>query len=560
MIAMQEREERFIGQLLINAGVISQQDLERALVEHKRTGEFLATTIVKLRLAKEEDVFKILGEQIGVTYINLKQVEIDPKALEKVPARFALHYKIIPIRFEDNLLEIAISDPLNIQSLDDIRLLLNLEVKPYLAYEEAILDAIRRYYGLGAGAVEGLREKQEDVKEAEVLVEEEESSIINFVNQILTQAIKDRATDIHIEPFEDEISVRYRIDGILHRMPLPQGAKQFQNAIISRIKIMANLNIAEKRLPQDGRILFKYNEQEYDLRVSILPTPEGESIDLRVLSKTMLFSLEDLGLMEKDFEILEKIIRKPNGIIFVTGPTGSGKTTTLYACLQKLNTSDAKIITIEDPIEYRLKGITQIQVNPKIGLTFAHGLRSILRHDPDIILIGEVRDVETAEIAIRASLTGHLVFSTLHTNDAASGITRLLDMGIEPYLIASSVECFIAQRLVRVLCPKCKFKLQADEKVLKTFGEKKSVEIYDAKGCEECKYTKYKGRTAIYEFLLVNSRIQDLILKRSSASRIKEEALKMKMESLKMEGWQKIKLGITTPEEVLRVVSEEELE
>jgi type II secretion system protein E len=556
---MAEREERFIGEVLVASGVLTRDQLDKALVEHKRTGDFLAATIVKLKLATEEEVFSILGEQLGVEFINLKSISIAQEALDKVPARFALHYKIIPLKFKDNMLEIVISDPLNIQILDDIRMLLNVEVEVYLAYEETILDAIRKSYGLGAGTVEGLKERDDFKKEDIVEEEIEDSSIINFVSQILSQAVKDRATDIHIEPFENELVVRYRIDGVLHKMPLPEGAKQFQQAITSRIKIMANLNIAEKRLPQDGRILFKDSGNEYDLRVSTLPTPEGESIDLRLLSKSMLFNLDDLGLLDYDLNIIEKVIKQPNGIIFVTGPTGSGKTTTLYSCLQKLNTDDRKIITVEDPIEYRIKGITQIQVHPKIGLSFAHGLRSILRHDPDVILIGEVRDIETAEIAIRASLTGHLVFSTLHTNDAASGITRLLDMGIESYLVSSSVECFIAQRLIRRLCPKCKFKIKADSEVLKAFGEREETDIYDAKGCEECKYTKYKGRTAIYEFLNVGSEIKEMVLKGSSSAKINRRAVELGMKTLKMEGWEKIKSGITSVDEVLRVVSTEDL-
>ena len=555
---MAEREERFIGEVLVASGVITHDELEKALIEHKRTGDFLAATIVKLKLATEEEVFGLLGQQLGVEFINLHNISIAQNALDKVPARFALHYKIIPLKLKDNLLEIVISDPLNIQILDDIRMLLNVEVKVYLAYEDTILDAIRKSYGLGAGAVEGLRER-DDLKVEEVVEDDiEDSSIINFVNQILSQAIKDRATDIHIEPYEDELAVRYRIDGVLHKMPLPEGAKQFQKAITSRIKIMSNLNIAEKRLPQDGRILFKDSGNEYDLRVSTLPTPEGESIDLRLLSKAMLFNLNDLGLLKENLDIVEKIISQPNGVVFVTGPTGSGKTTTLYSYLQKLNTDDRKIITVEDPIEYRIKGLTQIQVHPKIGLSFAHGLRSILRHDPDVILIGEVRDVETAEIAIRASLTGHLVFSTLHTNDSASGVARLLDMGIEPYLIASSVECFIAQRLIRKLCTKCKFKIKADDKVLKIFNETERVDIYDAKGCEDCKYTKYKGRTAIYEFLILSSEIKEMVLKNSSSSEINRKAVELGMKTLKMEGWEKIKSGVTSIDEVLRVVSAED--
>jgi len=556
---MAEREERFIGEVLVGSNIITRDELDKALIEHKRTGNFLAATIVKLKLATEEEVFSVLGNQLGVEFIDLKSISITQNALDKVPARFALHYKIIPLKFKDNMLEIVISDPLNIQILDDIRMLLNVEVKVYLAYEETILDAIRKSYGLGAGTVEGLRERDDSKKEEKIEDEVEDSSIINFVNQILSQAVKDRATDIHIEPFEDELAVRYRIDGVLHKMPLPEGAKQFQQAVTSRIKIMANLNIAEKRLPQDGRILFKDADNEYDLRVSTLPTPEGESIDLRLLSKAMLFNLDDLGLLKYDLNIIDKVIKQPNGIIFVTGPTGSGKTTTLYSCLQKLNTDDRKIITVEDPIEYRIKGITQIQIHPKIGLSFAHGLRSILRHDPDIILIGEVRDVETAEIAIRASLTGHLVFSTLHTNDAASGITRLLDMGIESYLVASSVECFIAQRLIRRLCSKCKFKIKADSETLRIFNEKENVDIYDAKGCEECKYTKYKGRTAIYEFLNVGSEIKEMVLKGSSSSKINKRAVELGMKTLKMEGWEKIKSGVTSVDEVLRVVSTEDL-
>ena len=557
-----EREERLIGRILVNAGIISEEELEKALAHQKKTGDFLAASVVKLKIAKEEDVFKILAKQLGVEHINLKKTEINPEAVKKVPAKFALHYKLMPFAVEDGVLEIALGDPLNVQVMDDLKMLLNVDVRPYLANEDSIMDAIRNTYGLGAGTVEGLLKQEEAPAEevsASVDVEEEaaDSSIINFVNQILTRAVEERATDIHIEPFEDDITVRYRIDGLLYNTPLPSGIKQFQAAIISRIKVMASLNIAEKRLPQDGRILFKHKKQEYDLRVSILPTPHGESIDLRVLSKNIIYSLKDLGLSDRDSKILEQWITAPNGIIFVTGPTGSGKTTTLYTCLQKLNTPDRKIITIEDPVEYMIKGITQIQVHSKIDLTFGRGLRSILRHDPDVILIGEVRDVETAEIAIRSSLTGHLVFSTLHTNDAASGVTRLLDMGIEAFLIASTINGIIAQRLVRVICNKCKREVPIDKKVLKVFGAKEEdagIKFYQGKGCDECLHTGYKGRTAIYEFLVISDEIRELISSHASARQIKEEAVKSeKMHTLKMDGWEKIKSGITTPEEVLRV-------
>jgi len=392
-----------------------------------------------------------------------------------------------------------------------------------------------------------------------------DASIIKFVNQLFLQAYKDRATDVHIEPYEDEMKVRFRVDGVLYETAIPPSIKHFQSAIISRIKIMANLNIAEKRLPQDGRMRIKVAGDELDLRVSILPTPYGESVDIRLLSTDIRFGLENLGLLKKDLELMTEMIKKPHGIIFVTGPTGSGKTTTLYACLSRINAAEKKIITIEDPIEYQMKGITQIQVLPKIGLTFAQGLRSMLRHDPDIMMVGEVRDFETAEITIRVALTGHLVFSTLHTNDAAGGITRLLDMGIEPYLVASSVECFVAQRLVRLICPKCKRKVKPSKEILKELGVEKvadlsNVTFYEGSGCDECKQTGYKGRTAIYEILVVDNDIRNLIMGRKSADKIKERALEKGMRTLRQDGWEKIKMGLTTPSEVIRVTEVETLE
>jgi type II secretory ATPase GspE/PulE/Tfp pilus assembly ATPase PilB-like protein len=388
----------------------------------------------------------------------------------------------------------------------------------------------------------------------------QDASIIKFVNQMLVQAVKDNATDIHIEPYEDELKVRYRVDGILYDIAIPQDIKYFKSAIVSRIKVMASLDIAEHRLPQDGRVKIKVGGEDMDLRISVLPTQFGESVDIRILSSSMLYSLENLGLLASDLEILEKLIKKPHGIIFVTGPTGSGKTTTLYACLSKLNKKDSKIITIEDPIEYQIKGITQIQVHPRIGLSFAAGLRSMLRHDPDIMMVGEVRDFETAEITIRVALTGHLVFSTLHTNDASGGITRLLDMGIEPFLVASSVECFIAQRLVRLICPGCKVKVMPDKEILREFGIENNIdklEIYEGKGCESCKFTGYKSRTAIYEFLVMNEEVRNLVLHRASSDQIKKKALQSGMHTLRMDGWEKVKKGLTTLNEVIRVTEED---
>ncbi len=500
-------------------------------------------------------------------FIKLKNLKIKPNIFEKIPAKVVCHYKIMPIKFEENTLTIAIEDPLNLMILDDISLFLGFKIAPVCASLSDILEAIKEHYGLGAETIEeiidtGDMEKNLPAQKAGIENIDEmaqDASVVKFVNQMLAQAVKDDATDIHIEPYENELRARYRVDGILYDVAIPQNITYFKSAIVCRIKIMADLDIAERRLPQDGRIKIKVSGQEIDLRVSILPTQFGESIDIRILVSSMLYSLKSLGLSPADIELLEKLIKKPHGIIFVTGPTGSGKTTTLYACLSKINNKDRKIITIEDPIEYQLKGITQIQVHPKIGLDFTAGLRSMLRHDPDIMMVGEVRDFETAEITIRVALTGHLVFSTLHTNDAAGGVTRLLDMGVEPYLVASSVECFIAQRLVRIICPDCKTRVEPNKEILKEFGINNidNGKIYEAKGCKSCKFTGYKGRTAIYEFLIMKDEIREMVLRRSSSGEIKNKALKLGMHTLRMDGLEKIKKGLTTFSEVIRVTKED---
>ncbi|MBI4336023.1 MAG: Flp pilus assembly complex ATPase component TadA, partial [Candidatus Omnitrophica bacterium] len=558
-----------LGQMLVDKGLITALDLERALKEQKRAGEFLGVSLVKLNIIDEDTLMPVLAEQLGIQYVKIRDLKIDPAVVEKVPAKFASHYRMIPVAFDSNTLTLCVLDPLDIHTLDDIRLLLGYQIRPALCGEKDILEAIRKYYGIGAETLEnittevssdeeGISLKGPEVENIEDLAQD--ASIIKFVNQILLGAYQDRATEIHIEPYADDLNVRYRVDGVLHDAAIPPAIKQFQAAIISRIKIMANLNIAERRLPQDGRIKVKVGDEEVDLRVSVLPTAFGEGIDIRILSTKMLFSLANLGLLEDHLVFLEELIKKPHGIIFVTGPTGSGKTTTLYACLNKLNKKELKVITIEDPIEYQIPGITQIHVLPKIGLTFAVGLRSILRHDPDIMMVGEVRDYETAEITIRSALTGHLVFSTLHTNDAAGGITRLLDMKIEPYLVASSVECFIAQRLVRLICPSCRAEVPLTREVMRELGvqpeDAKGVKIFEGGGCENCKFTGYKGRTAIYEFLMVTPPIKELILQRVSSDKIKKRAVAEGMRTLAQDGWLKIKKGITTPSEVLRVAKE----
>jgi len=566
---MPAKDDILIGQMLIDDGVIAAEQLEVGLKEQKRTGEFICTTLVKMGFATEDKVFGVLSHRLNIPYVRLRDCEIDTSIIKMVPAKFASHYKFIPLELKGNVLIIAMADPLDIRTVDDIRLLLGFEVKSVLTSELEVQEAIRRYYGIGAETLERMAPekiseqkksagKGREIENIEDLAED--ASIIKFVNQIILGGYQDRATDIHIEPYHDDLKVRYRIDGVMHDAAIPPTIKHFKDAIISRIKIMASLNIAERRLPQDGRIKVKVGDSDLDMRVSVLPTPFGEGIDIRILATNMLYSLESLGLLEHDLNILEEMIKKPHGIIFVTGPTGSGKTTTLYSCLNKLNRKELKIITIEDPIEYQISAVTQIQVLPKIGLTFAAGLRSMLRHDPDVMMVGEVRDYETAEITIRSSLTGHLVFSTLHTNDAAGGVTRLLDMGIEPYLVASSVECFIAQRLVRLICQNCKTEIPVNKEVMRELGviekDSKSLKMYEGKGCEECKFTGYKGRTAIYEFLVINESIRELILERVSSDKIKRKAVSEKMRTLAEDGWIKIKRGLTTPSEVLRVAKE----
>jgi len=562
----------YLGQMLVERKIISEEQLKVALHEQKKTKGFLGTILVELGFAAEDQILPIVSEKLKIDYIKIKDLKLTSDILKKVPAKFALHYRLMPVKLEDDILTIALSDPLNIHTLDDVSLLVGLKVAAALASEKDILEAIRKYYGVGAETIEGIidaaREAEESKPTEEISTTTEDiedlstdASISKFVNQILLEAYKDRATDIHIEPYEDEVMVRYRIDGILYNAKVPATLKRFQSALISRIKIMSSLNITEKRLPQDGRIKVRVGDEDLDLRVSILPTQHGEGVVIRLLRPSKLISLEGLGLGKDNLKLLDTIIKKPHGIIFVTGPTGSGKTTTLYACLSEINDIDKKIITIEDPIEYKLKGITQIQINPNVGLTFALGLRSMLRHDPDIMMVGEVRDLETAEISIRIALTGHLVFSTLHTNDAASGITRLIDIGIAPYLICTSLECFIAQRLVRVICPECKVNVPVPANILKKLGAKEKdlsgVNFFKGKGCESCKFTGYKGRTAINEFLVIDDDIKEMILKMLSSEEIKKKAVSKGMKTLQMSGLDKVKEGITTVEEIIRVTQKE---
>ena len=557
------KENLKLGQMLLNDSIVTKEQLEQALTEHKKTGQLIGDTIVSLGFATEEQVLLALSHQMSVEYVRLKELEISPDIIKKVPAKFACYYKIIPVDISGIRLRIAVTNPLDLAVLDEIRMVLKYDVEPVLASEKDILEAIKKYYGVGAETIDKIIGKTQIQTDGPTQMEgssniddmADDASIIKFVNQVLQQAVVERATDIHIEPFEGELRIRYRVDGVLFNASIPPSIKYLHQAIVSRVKIMAALNIAERRLPQDGRIKIKVANIDLDLRVSVIPTSYGESVHIRILSADVLLGLESLGLLKDDLDMLDKIIRKPHGILFVTGPTGSGKTTTLYACLSKINDASKNIITIEDPIEYQLRGITQIQVNTKVGLTFAAGLRSMLRHDPDIMMVGEVRDLETAEIAIRVALTGHFVFSTLHTNDSTGAVTRLLDMGIEPYLVSSSIEAVIAQRLVRVICSKCKTEVSPDEGLIKDLNldPKKKRIFYEGKGCQACKFTGFKGRTAIYEILALDDDIRDLVVRRSPTNEIKELALKRGMRTLFNDGMVKVERGITTVKEVLRV-------
>ena len=564
--------EKF-GELLTTLGLIEKDDLGRALAIQDNTGKHLDSILIENEMVQEEVLLKTVADSLGIEYVDVAKLKIPDNALDLIPIRLVHKYNIIPYAKEDGVIKIITADPINYQALDDLQLMTKCQIEPILGLSLDITSCIKNYYGIGADTVdsmnaenvnEGLevigKEEREDIGDAS-----EDASVIRFVNQIIMEAISDRATDIHVEPFEDELRIRYRIDGLLYEAAIPPTIKHYQEAVISRVKIMSDMNIAEKRLPQDGRIDIRAGGNEYDFRVSTVPTPFGESISIRILNRTStIYNLEELGMDEYTYNRFSKMLDKPHGIILVTGPTGSGKTTTLYASLAKLNKIDVKIITIEEPIEYRMKGITQIQVMPKIGLTFASILRSLLRQDPDIMLVGETRDYETAEITIRTALTGHLVFSTLHTNDAAGAVARMLDMGVEPFLVASSVIGIMAQRLVRKICPQCKEEYKPKSETLLALGLKPDVgdrvKMYHGKGCEACKFLGYKGRVGIYEIFPISEAIRTITMDRKSASVIKEQALKEGMKTLRQDGWEKVKAGVTTIEEVLRVTQEDALE
>jgi type II secretory ATPase GspE/PulE/Tfp pilus assembly ATPase PilB-like protein len=556
---------------LVREEILTEDTLNQSRSEAAKSGVALIDVVEQLGYASAEALYRSMACFCEMRYVLPSQEDIEPDIADKVPARFATHYGFMPLSMENGTLVIAVSDPLNSHLLDDIRHVLNQRIEAVVSTPEEIKRATKKLYGLGADTVEQILSDSANVGAGVNLQASDmgmdlgdqtiDGTIVKFVNQVFHEAIQSEATDVHIEPFEEELRVRYRIDGVLHQVPTPVSIRGFQSAIVSRVKVMANLNIAEKRLPQDGKIMATIGSGKYDLRVSVLPTPYGETINIRILTRSSIFmSLQDLGFMDDDLKQINSFIKKPHGIILVTGPTGSGKSTTLYAALNKLNQLDRKTITIEDPIEYQLHGITQMQVLPQIGFDFARGLRSMLRHDPDIMMVGEIRDYETAEMAIRSSLTGHLVFSTLHTNDAAGTVTRLIDMGVEPFLIASTMIAAMAQRLVRKVCENCGETDEPPADALVELGvsadDISRANFRKGSGCDACRNTGYKGRVAICEVLSFTPDIKELTVTRATSLDIKRKGRELGMRTLREAGWERVMTGDTSVEEVLRVTAD----
>jgi general secretion pathway protein E len=570
-------ERKSFEDLLLGRGRVSTEDLRKVRLLQQERGERLERLLLDLGFISEDDLVSLLSEHLGIPYVGRKEFPATAVTLPNVNLQFLRHAKILPLEIQDGTLTVAMADPSDLDSMHGLEVATGLHVRPFLAREKEIIAALEGYDESKDASVETdgnleyLGSDEEDVNHLRDLASE--APVIRLVNMLINRAVEQRASDIHIEPFENELKVRYRIDGVLHDIEQPP--RRQQAAIVSRVKIMAKLNIAERRLPQDGRIKLRTMGKEIDLRVSTLPTLYGESVVLRILDRSsIVLDLGQLGFPSDTLAEFEKLIVRPYGMILVTGPTGSGKTTTLYGALEKINSPDKKIITIEDPVEYQVSGVNQIHVKPQIGLTFANGLRSIVRQDPDVIMIGEIRDPETAEIAVQAALTGHLVFSTLHTNDAAGAVSRLLEMGVEDYLLASSLLGVLAQRLVRQVCATCRKPVPAGEALLGAGDVTSSTAarfadsavhagtdgdgvIYSAGGCEICSGTGYRGRSGIYELLLTSEAIREQVLKRSSADAIKTVATSRGMRTLRDDGWLKVREGTTTVAEVLRVTQEE---
>ncbi|MEI8139522.1 MAG: GspE/PulE family protein [bacterium] len=560
-----------LGQTLVEHGRITREQIDEINVRCALTGDRLDSLLIKDRFVPESVVLDTLSSLTHIPHRPVADFRITHEEVSRLPPKVALNYHVIPLEVKGSVITLGISHVPSLAISDNLRMMLNLAVDWVLCAEMEVSRTLQHFYGLGAETVDSISDTalgtEENVRETNVTkgTDAADAGMIRFVNQIISEAIRRNATDIHLEPFETHLRLRYRIDGILQDIPLPKGIQKFRKAVASCVKIMAELDIAEHRKPHDGRIKVRSGDEEFDLRVSILPTRFGETVNMRILNrKSMFIDLQHLGLGEAQRPAIEALSSLPHGVILITGPTGSGKTTTLYATLSRMNTPAVKIITVEDPIEYQMEGINQIQVHAKIGLTFASILRSILRHDPDIVLIGEIRDAETADIAVRASLTGHLVFSTLHTNDAPSAITRLSDMGVEPYLVSSCLEGVIAQRLVRRICASCKETIIPDESVLEEIrqtmpGALEGAVFCKGRGCPECSFTGYRGRLAIFEVMVLNDALRSMIVKQRPSNEIRHQAEADGFITLRKDAWKCMLRGDTSIEEVMRVTRRAEL-
>lgn len=565
-------KRRSLEEIFLERGTLTVEQLQEALARQREGGGQLGRILQEMGLVSEEEFLEVMSLHLGVPSLSLSDPELPlHRVTDAFPLKFMQQYRFFPLKLENGILTVVMSDPTDVETIDSIRFRLGCEVQVYLGSEREILKALEKYYGASSSMERIIRDLEDEGVSAEEGEEDvahlkdlaSEAPVIRLVNLLIAKAVEGRASDIHIEPFEGKLRVRYRIDGVL--MDAESPPKRLQAAVISRIKLMAKMNIAERRLPQDGRIRIEVGGKDLDIRVSTVPTIYGESVVMRLLDRaSVLLDLSELGFPREAEQQFEALIRRPHGILLVTGPTGSGKTTTLYAALRELNSVEKKIITIEDPVEYQLEGVNQIQVKPKIGLTFASGLRHIVRQDPDVILVGEIRDRETAEIAIHAALTGHLVLSTLHTNDAAGAITRLLDMGIEDYLVSSTLIGVLAQRLIRRICSNCKVSYVPEEGAFQPLTPnpqhpalgRRSLRLFKGQGCPECHFTGYFGRMGIFELLVIGEELQRLILEKADANAIREKAVKLGMKTLWQDGWEKVVAGITTLEEVLRVTQE----
>jgi type II secretion system protein E len=554
-----------VGEMLVRKGLLNAKQLDEARAAQTE-GMRLDEAAVRLGFLSEETALRALAKEVGLDFVDLVDADVDLSLLKDFPSRFVHRESLFPIRRNNGCIEVATSDPFNLYPLDELSVATGLTVVPVLASREEITKRIKSHLGVGSETIDGLMAQSDEDRieldeimgqDSELSEQAQEPSVVKLVNEILLEAIELRASDVHIESQQSGLKVRYRIDGVLQVQPMPPEINRFQSAIISRLKIMARLNIAERRLPQDGRIQLRTQGREVDIRVSVIPMIHGEGIVMRLLDKgAMEFKLAKLGMEPTLYGKFQQLIQLPHGIILVTGPTGSGKSTTLYSALLEIKNDETKIITTEDPVEYQLEGINQIQVHPKIGLTFGSSLRSILRHDPDIILVGEIRDLETAENAIQASLTGHLVFSTLHTNDAAGAYTRLVDMGVEPFLVSSTVEAVMAQRLIRTLCKHCKQAYHPAKEDLPSDFPRDLLggnPLYRPVGCRECRQVGYRGRVGLYELLITTEETRKLANERVSSWAIQEAAVRNGMRTLREDGWVKVIDGRTTIDEVMRV-------